>query len=142
MAAAVAIVFFIFPLVFGPAVVPPETTHFSSPFSIAVEIANQDMAPMTNLEYSCEVAKLTLANGADIRDANVLVRGAIRKIPGRQAIAARCETGYLVSNPLKELEYQLAVTYRAFPWPQQRRAVYRIAAQFGGDGQLTGWKVN
>ena len=88
-------VVFIFPVVFEPSVEPPAPSPFASPFSIVVRISNQDVTPLMDVEYSCEVSKLALANGSIAGDAKVLVRGAIRKMPGRQAIAARCETANL-----------------------------------------------
>ena len=142
MAVLFVTVAFIFPIIFKPGVEPPTELQFGSPFSMAVQISNQNVTPLTDVEYSCEVSKLTLANGSAVRDAKVLVRGAIRKIPGRQAIPARCETAYIVNAPLKAAEYKLTLTYRTYPWPQHRTRVYRIAAQINGNGQVTGWKLN
>ena len=135
-------VVFMFPIVFEPRVEPPAEVQFGSPFSVAVQISNQNMTPLTDVEYSCVVSKLTMANGSAITDAKVLVRGAIRKIQGRQAIRARCETAYIVNAPLQAAEYKLTLTYRTYPWPQHRTSVYRIAAQINGNGQVTGWKAN
>jgi hypothetical protein len=109
---------------------------------MAVQISNQNVTPLTDVEYSCEVSKLTLANGSAVTDAKVLVRGAIPKIQGRQAIRARCETAYIVNAPLKAAEYKLTLTYRTYPRPQHRTSVYRVAAQMNGNGQVTGWKLN
>jgi hypothetical protein len=134
-------VVFIFPIVFKPGVEPPAPSPFASPFSILVRISNQNMTPLMDLEYSCEVSKLALANGSIAGDAKVLVRGAVRKMPGRQAIAARCEAAYIPNAPLGALEYELTLAYRMYPWRQRRTRVYRIAAELNGDGQVTGWKL-
>jgi hypothetical protein len=134
-------VVFIFPFVFRPGVEPPAPSPFASPFSILVQISNQNMTPLTDVEYSCEVSKLSLANGSIVGDAKVLVRGAIRKMPGRRAIAARCETASIPHTPLSALEYQLTLAYRMYPWPQRRTTVYRIAAELNGHGEVTGWKL-
>jgi len=142
MAVVFVSVVFIFPIIFEPGVEPPAELQFGSPFSMAVQISNQNMTPLTDVEYSCEVSKLTLANGSAVTDAKVLIRGAIRRIRGRQAITARCETAYIVNAPLKAAEYKLTLTYRTYPWPQHRTRVYRIAAQINGNGQVTGWKLN
>ena len=142
MAVLFATVVFIFPVIFRPVVEPPADLQFGSPFSMAVRISNRNATPLTDVQYSCEVAKLTLANGAAVTDAKVLIRGAIRKIPGRQAIPARCETAYIVNAPLKAVEYKLTLTYRAYPWPQYRTRVYHIAAEINGNGQVTGWKLS
>jgi len=142
MAVLFVTVVLIFPIIFRPGVEPPTELQFGSPFSMAVQISNQNMTPLTDVEYSCEVSKLTLANGSAVRDAKVLIRGAIRKIQGRQAITARCETAYIVNAPLKAVEYKLTLTYRTYPWPQHRTSVYRIAAQINDNGQVTGWKLN
>lgn len=69
------------------------------------------------------------------------MRGAVPKLGGRRAMAARCETAYLVTEPLKAVEYKLTLGYRAYPWPQRRTDVYRIAAQIDRSGQVTGWKL-
>ena len=57
--------------------------QFGSPSSMAVQISNRNVTPLTDVEYSCEVSKLTLATGSAVRDAKVLIRGASRKIPAR-----------------------------------------------------------
>ncbi len=142
MAVLFVTVVFIFPITFKPGVEPPTELQFGTPFSMAVQISNQNVTPLTDVEYSCEVSKLTMANGSAVTDAKVLVRGAIRKIQGRQAIRARCETAYIVNAPLKAAEYKLTLTYRTYPWPQHRTSVYRVAAQINGNGQVTGWKLN
>ena len=135
-------VVFIFPIVFDPRIEVPAEVQFGSPFSMAVQISNQNVTPLTNVEYGCEISKLTLANGSAVSDAKVLTRGAIRKIQGRHAIAARCESAYIVNAPLKTAEYKLTLSYRAYPWPRQRTTVYRIAAQINGRGDVTGWRLN
>ena len=56
-------------------------------------------------------------------------------------MAARCQTAYLVTDPLKAVEYKLTVKYRAYPWHRQHTDVYRIAAQIDSSGQVTGWKL-
>jgi hypothetical protein len=142
MAVLFVTVVFIFPIVFEPGVEPPTELQFGTPSSMAVQIANHNVTPLTDVEYRCEISRLTLANGSAVTDAKVLVRGAIRKIQGRQAIGARCETAYIVSAPIKAAEYKLTLTYRAYPWPQPRTSVYHIAAQTDGDGQVTGWKLH
>ena len=142
LAVVFATVVFIFPIVFEPRIEPPTEVQFGSLYSMEVQISNLNVTPLTNVEYSCEVSKLTLADGSAVGDAKVLIRGAIRKIQGRQAITARCETAYIVNAALKAAEYKLTLTYRAYPWPQHRTRVYRIAAQINDNGQVTGWKLN
>jgi hypothetical protein len=141
-AALFVTVVFIFPVVFKPEVELPAPSPFASPFSILVRISNQNVTPLLDVEYSCEVSKVTLANGSIAGDAKVLVRGAIRKMPGRQAIAARCETAYIPAAPLGALEYRLTLAYRMYPWPRRRTSVYHIAAELNGDGQVKGWKLS
>ncbi len=142
VAVAFVTVVFIFPIVFDPRIEVPAEVQFGSPFSMAVQISNQNVTPLTNVEYGCEISKLTLANGSAVRNAKILVRGAIRKIPGRRAIAARCESAYVVNAPLKAAEYKLTLTYRSYPWPRLRTSVYRIAARIDSTGQVTGWRLN
>ncbi|MGA2116157.1 MAG: hypothetical protein ABSH56_15565 [Bryobacteraceae bacterium] len=142
MAVVFLTVIFIFPVVFDPRIEPPAEVQFGSPFSVAVRISNQNVTPLTNVEYGCEVSKLTLADGSTVRNAKILIRGIMAKIPGRRAITARCESAYVVNAPLKAAEYKLTLTYRSYPWPRQRTNVYRIAARIDGNGQVTGWRLN
>ena len=132
---------FIVPVVFKPGVLPPAESPFGSPFSVQVQISNQDLTPLENVEYSCEISKLTLTNGNPVSGANVLTRGTIRSIAGRHAVTATCETAFIVNAPVKAAEYTLTLSYRNYPWPQQRMSVYHIAAKINGNGQVTGWKL-
>ncbi len=110
---------------------------------MVVRISNQNpFIPLTDVEYDCEIWKLTLATGAEVTDAYVLMRGARQEFDGRNAITARCETAYFVNAPLKAAEYRLTLTYRTYPWSQHRTSVFRIAAQIDGNGQVTGWELN
>lgn len=131
----------IFPLIFKPVVAAPSKVQFGSPSSVYVSIANQNVTPVTDVEYSCEVSKLQLSNGTDVKNANVLIRGIIRKIPGRHATAARCETAYILNDPVKDAEYKLTLTYRMYPWRQHRTSMYQIIAQIDDKGRVEGWKV-
>jgi len=142
MAVLAVTVVFVFPVIFKPGVELPAELQFASPFSLAVQISNQNLTPLTDVEYSCEVSKLTLANGSAIGDAKILTRGTIRKIPGRHTITAHCEAAHTVAGPVNAAEYNLTLTYRTYPWPQQRTSVYHIAAQISGGGRFTGWKLN
>ena len=132
---------FLFPILFKPGVEPPTDLRFLSPSTLTVHISNLNVTPLEDVKYSCEVSQLKLANGSSPRDANALTQGAIRKIPGRRGVAARCQTGYLVDAPLQALEYKMTVTYRAYPWPRIRTSVYRITAQINAKGEVTGWKI-
>jgi hypothetical protein len=143
LAVLFVIVVFVFPVVFKPAVEPSTQLTFGSPFSMAVRISNRNpFTPLTDVEYNCEISKLTLAAGAEVTDAKVLIRGTLRRFEGRKAIAASCETAYVVNGPIKAAEYKLTLTYRMYPWPQHRTNVYHIAAQIDGNGHVTGWSVD
>jgi hypothetical protein len=135
-------VFFVFPLVFEPRLEPPGELQFGSAFSVLVPIANHNMTPLSDVEYSCEISRLTLADGAAVTDARVLTRGAIPKIPGRKAVAAHCGIAYILTRPLKAAQYKMTLTYRAYPWHRLRTSVYYIDALIDGKGQVTGWKAN
>jgi hypothetical protein len=121
---------------------PPEDVQFGSAFSVGVQISNQNVTPLTDVAYSCEVSNLTLADGSKVENGKVLTRGSIRRIRGRQGVPATCEMAYIPNAPLKAAVYQLTLKYRAYPWPQLRTAVYRIAAKLDGKGEVTGWKSN
>jgi hypothetical protein len=133
---------FIFPLVFKPGVEPLTENQFGSPFSLAIQISNQNLTPLTDVQYSCEVSKLTAANGSAIGDAKILLHGAARKIGGNHSITAHCETAHIMAAPANAIEYKLTLTYRMYPWPQYRTIVHRIATQIDINGQVVGWKLN
>lgn len=133
---------FLFPLIFKPAVEAPSKVQFGSPSSVSISIANENMTPVTDVEYSCEVSKLQLSDGTEVRNANVLIRGIIRRIQGRNATTARCETAYILNAPVKQAEYKLTLTYRMYPWRQRRTSIYHITAQIDDKGRVQGWKVS
>lgn len=135
------IVVFVFPLIFRPGIEPPKDVRFASPFSVPIQISNQNMTPLTDVEYVCEISRLTLAGGSEVANAKVLIRGKIRNLPGRRGVMGRCETASIASGPLAAAEYKLTLSYRTYPWPQRRTTVYRITAQIGSDGQVKSWKV-
>ena len=141
MAVLFVSVVFVFPILFDPGIQLPEASRYGTPFSVAFLIGNRNVTPLTDLEYSCEVSKLTLANGSAVGNANAVIRGSIRRIPGRQAVPGRCETSYIVNAPIQAAEYKLTLRYRAYPWRGYRTAVYHIAAQIDSKGQLTAWKL-
>ena len=132
----------ILPIVSRPAVEPPADVQFGSPSSVAVQISNKNVTPLTDVAYTCEISNLTLADGSIVGNVKVVTRGSIRRIRGRQGVPANCEMAYIANTPLKAAEYQPTLKYRAYPWPQLRTAVYRIAAKLDGQGHVTGWKSN
>lgn len=142
MAAVLLLVIFFFPLIFPVAIDVPSNVQFGSASAMMFQISNQNLTPLTDVEYSCVVAKLTLANGSPVTDANSLERGTVRTIAARHAVAGRCQTAYLITAPIKTIEYQVTVTYRAYPWPQQRKRVAHISAELNDKNEVTGWKRN
>ena len=141
MAVVAAAVFLAFPLIFPPRVDVAATVQFASPSSMVVQISNQNLTPLDDIEYSCQVLKIALADGSTISNAKVLTRGVIRKLPARRAVAVRCESAYILGTPIKTAEYQLTIKYRTTPLPHQGNAVYRIDAIVNGKGEVTGWKL-
>jgi hypothetical protein len=142
MAVLFVTVVFIFPLVFTPRVEPVPPGQFGSPFSMQIRISNLNVTPLTDVEYNCAISKLTLGNGNQVTDAKMLIKGTLRRFTGRHAIAAPCETAYIVNGPIRAAEYTLTLTYRSYPWPQHRTGVYRFTAQIDPNGRVTGWKLN
>ena len=132
----------VFPIAFKPLAEPPDTVQYGSAFSVGVQISNQNLTPLTDVTYTCEMSNLALANGPVAGNVKVVTRGSIRRIRGRQGVPATCEMAYIPNAALKAAEYRLTLKYRAYPWPQLRTAVYRIAAKLDGKGQVTGWKAN
>ena len=138
---AFLVVVFLFPLVLELRIDVPSQVQFGNASSVMFEIANQNFTALTNVEYSCEVSNLITASGSRVKDVSVMSRGRIPKIGARRGVTGRCQTGYLVTAPLKTVEYRLTVTYHAYPWPQQRTRVAQISGKINGDGAVTGWKV-
>jgi hypothetical protein len=134
-------VVFVFPLAFRPGVETPTDLQFGSPFSVPIQISNQNMTPLMDVEYTCEASQLTLAQLSPANEAKVLIRGSIKKLPGRRGIHARCQTAYIPNAPLKAIEYKLTLTYRPYPWRDLRTKIYLITAQVDSHGQVTAWKV-
>lgn len=141
LAVVAAIVFFLFPLVFSIRVDVPEKAQFASASSMMFQISNQNPTPVTDVTYNCQVQQFTLANGTAVKDANVLNGGSVRRIGGRSAATGRCQTGYLITSPLKTAEYKLTVTYTAYPWKRVRERVWKISAELDGKGEVTGWRA-
>jgi hypothetical protein len=140
MALLFVAVVFVFPVVFGPGVEPPTDLQFGNPSAVAVQISNQNLTPFMDVDYTCELAKLILADGSAATDAKVLIRGVIRKMEGRRAAIVRCEAAYIVTAPVQAVEYKLTIQYRPYPWRLRRCGVYKNVALINGNGQITGWK--
>ena len=130
----------IFPLVFEPVVQLRAESPSGNPFSIQLLVANQNMTPVTDVEYTCEVSTLTKPGGAEVTGAGVLIRGTIRTIPGRRAIAEPCETAF-VEGPVQTAEFKVTISYRMYPLPKHRTSVHYVAAQVDRNGRVTGWRV-
>jgi hypothetical protein len=136
-----AIIVFVFPLTFDPGVEAPAELEFGNPSSVVVQIGNQNVMPLLDVEYVCDLGTLTMANGTAVTNARELVRGIVRRVPARRSFAARCEAAFIVTDPIKAAEYRLTVAYQAYPWKQRRTSAYRIVAQVDSKGDVTGWKV-
>jgi hypothetical protein len=141
LAALALVVVFIFPLIFRPGVEASTDVQFGSPSAVQVQISNQNFMPLKDVEFSCEVSRLDLAQGSPASNPQALVRGSVKELEGRRAIRAPCETAYVVTSPVKAVEYKLTITYRMYPWPYRRTNVSHITARVNSDGQVTGWKV-
>jgi hypothetical protein len=142
LAVLFAAMLFVFPIIFGPRIDVPTDVRFASPSSLAIQISNPNLTPLTDVEYRCEVSKLILADGSEVANAGVLNQGVIRRLEGRRAIMAHCQTASLLTAPLRTAEYTLKITYRTYPWRQELTKVYRISAQFDKNSQIIAWKVN
>jgi hypothetical protein len=141
LSALFVVVVFLFPLIFSPRIDVPTDLPFGNPSSLLAQISNQNMTPLMDVEYTCELSKLTLANGSAVPNEQVLTRGAIRKIDGRSGAMARCQAAYLVMAPLQAAEYKLTIAYRAYPWRKRRTSVFHIAGKVDAKGGVTGWKL-
>jgi hypothetical protein len=135
----VAVILGVFPLVFGPSIDTPYTILPANPLPLNVRISNQNFTPLNRIEYTCEPVKVVLASGVEAKDISVVSRGIIRRIGGRGAVAARCETAYVIDAPLKSAEYRFTLKYRPFPWTQERSIEAHIVATIDAQGHVTGW---
>jgi hypothetical protein len=129
----------LFPALFGPNVETPPAAFSFDPFSLAVRITNQNVTPLTQVQYTCEATLVELATGLQLDDAKVVDHGNIPKLQGRHAITARCGTAYVINAPLKAAEYRLTLKYRGFPWPRERANEYHFAAVVDSSGRVTKW---
>jgi hypothetical protein len=141
MAVVAVVVFVVLPLVFPPRVDVAGSIQFASPSSMVVQISNQNLTGLDDIQYTCEVLGITLANGSPVNNARVVTRGVIRKLPARRAVTVRCESAYIGGSPIKSAEYQLTIKYRTTPVPHQGSNVYRIDAIVNNKGEVTGWKL-
>jgi len=132
----------LFPIISEPRIDVSTSVEFGNPSSVAFQISNESFIPVTDVEYSCEVSHLMLANGTVVNDASVVIRGIIRRIQGRRAMIEHCRTGYIIADPVRTVEYQLTLSYRTYPWPHPRTTSYRITARVDAKGQVTGWTLN
>jgi len=138
--ASMAVVFLvIFPLAFSPGIELPSGEFPDNPFSLRVRITNQNLTPYKDVDYTCESTNLELATGRVLNDARIVHHGSIKNFSGRRAITVRCETAYIVTDPLKAAEFKLVVKYRPYPWPVNRVSEYRIAAVIDSSGRITKW---
>lgn len=137
-----AMMILVVPLVSSPRVDVPSDLEFGNASSVQFQISNQNLTPLLDVEYTCQIAKLNLANGSAVPNEKVLIRGSIRKIGGRSAAAARCQSAYLVTSPLQAAEYKMTLTYHAYPWHRQRSSVYQIVAKVNAKGDVVGWKLD
>jgi hypothetical protein len=129
----------VFPLLFGPSVDKPVFRFPDNPFWLEVRISNENLTPLTNVEYDCTATDVELANGTKLPDVAVVNQGHIRRIQGRKAITARCETSYIINAPVKRAEFKLTLKYRSYPWPNQHSEEYRFVATLDDKGHVTGW---
>lgn len=141
MVVVAVVVFGVFPLLFPPRIDVAGSVQFASPSSMVVQISNQNLTPLDDIQYTCEVLKITLANGSPVSNARVVTRGVIRKLSARRAVAVRCESAYILGSAIKSAEYQLTIKYRTTPVPHQGANVYRIDAIVNSKGEVTGWKL-
>jgi hypothetical protein len=132
-------VFVIFPIAFGPGVEDPVSRFPGNPFYLEVKISNENLTPLTNVQYTCQAENVELQSGVKPSDVRVLNQGQIRKFQGRRATTIRCETAYIIDVPVKSAEFHLTLKYTAYPWRIDRAADYRFAAAVDAKGQITKW---
>jgi hypothetical protein len=128
-----------FPLIFGPRVEILPSPYPGNPFSLSLSIADQNLTPFTDLDYSCSTEHVEPASGSLEHDPKAVREGLRKRLPGREAMVALCDTAYFITTPLKSAEYKLMVRYRAFPWPQLRTREYYFRATVDSTGHVTGW---
>jgi hypothetical protein len=129
----------ILPRVYGPRVDILPSPYPGNPFSLSLSIANQNLTPFTDVQYSCGGEHIEPAGEPLAHDPRVVNQGRRLRLAGRTAMVARCDTAFMIAAPLKSAEYKLTIRYRAFPWPQTFTRQRDFAAQLDGSGQVTGW---
>lgn len=128
-----------FPWIFGPRVEIQPSPYPGNPFSLSLSIANQNLTPFTDLEYTCTSENIEPAGEPLAHDPQAVHRGRRLRLPARTAMAAICDTAYFITAPLKSARYRLTLHYRAFPWRQIRTSEHYFRAQLDGNGHVTGW---
>jgi hypothetical protein len=73
LAVLVVIVLVIFPIIFELRI-EARTLQFGSPSTLAFQISNPDLTPLTDVAYTCEVSKLTLGNGSEDEKAKAIIQ--------------------------------------------------------------------
>ena len=67
------VVLFIFPIIFEPRIDLPTGLHYGSPSSLEFRISNRNLTPLTDIAYTCEVSKLTLADASQDTKAKAII---------------------------------------------------------------------
>ncbi len=79
-------VIFIFPIVFKPRIDLPTGIQSGGSSSWKFGFSNQNLTPLTDVAYTCEVSKLTLADDSEDAKAKAVIRGRIRKMQSCHAV--------------------------------------------------------
>jgi hypothetical protein len=132
-------VLLILPWIFGPRVEILPSPYPGNPFSLSLSIANQNLTPFTGIEYSCAAENVEPAGEPLAHDPKAVHEGRRLRLPGREAMAARCDMAYLITAPLKSAQYKLTLHYSVFPWRKIRTSEHYFLAQLDNSGQVTGW---
>ena len=64
----------IFPIIFQLRIEAPTALQFGSPSTLAFQISNPNLTPLTDVAYTCEVSKLTVGNGSEDEKAKAIIR--------------------------------------------------------------------
>jgi len=126
-------------LISRPSIATPAFADPRDAFMLAVHIQNETLLPFRQIRYTCDAMDVQLKTGASPGDYKAVGRGFARILRARQSIEARCSVGEPIDAPLKQATYRLAMTYRSFPWLNDRTMVQDFVAQLNANGQIEKW---
>ncbi len=125
-----------------PTVQSPLLLFPGNPLSIPFEIKNENILPLVDVQYGCELLTARIKDRPNItidRDITEKMEPA-RTVWGRQSMTARCDKGIAIQGlPIERAEYRLILSYFALPLPIRMHASYDFSAIADDAGNVVRW---